>query len=370
LDCLGLSRYAAYFEAEEIDAVAVLLMTEEDIAELILPDKSVLIDALRHVSWSSVKHAPSASALSPELITVVQRILRLPDSDDKWTKLCDVFEQLSVKLGILESVYGGPLQRMVLEPNSGVTSRVVETLCFRVPIMMSLAREFAETKDLHVGQTLLNLLVLYLRNCETAILLYNTMLGENARFAATVADIERDNCASFPLEHLMLYPVYFAVALPRAVDAVVMAEGSSCAQALSRFAVLAASVEAESHATGRALRAQETVRAVERRIAGKAVIVAVGRRLLHEGALMVAKSKQLEKFYGFLFSDLLLLTTQNSDSLQFRVRESINMFDGLGGGGESVTLCLERVTDELGDFGARIRSVHSAGLGSDTGLKV
>lgn len=294
LECLDLSRFAPYFEVEEIDATALLLMRDEDIAELILPNKTLLLDALRCVNWSSVTPPvqaappvvaasdaggaaappdaaePYRGALSVEQAALVRRLLRRPDSDSKWTRLCEMVEQLSSRLAALERVFGAPLQRMTLEPQSGFTSRAAETLVFRVPIMMSLAREFVETRDLHVGQTLLNLLVLYLRNCETASVLFHSLLAENPRFAATLQDIERDT--STPFEHLMMYPVYFAVALPRAVDALLEAEGHSLAAsaALQRFAAAAAAAEAEGHLAGQALRRQEDVRALERRLAGRA----------------------------------------------------------------------------------------------------
>ncbi len=93
---------------------------------------------------------------------------------------------------------------------------------------------------------------------------------------------------------------------------------------------------------------------------------------MFEGSLMLARGKQqsLEQCYVFLFSDILIVASQNSDNLQFRVKETI-VFDSLASGSENPALCLERVTDELGDFGLRLRSVHHAGLvGNDSGLKV
>ncbi len=367
LQVLGLARYRSYFEAEEIDVAALLLMDDTDVEELLVREKGRLRAALHCVSWSGISAARSEEeqreALSGEAAAAVRRILREPESEQAWRKLSELCEQLSARLAVLEEVFGQPVQRMVLEPHSGVTGRAVETVFFRVPIMLSLAREFAETRDVHVGQTLFSVLLLYLRNLEVALVLFFAMSAENARFAALVADIESDNEGD-RLEQLLMYPLYFSLAVEGVVSRVAAADcRRPDAAALLRLASLAATAEAEGHQCGRALRQQEAVRDVDRRLQGKAArmpLAVAGRRFLHEGALMVARGGKLDKYYAFLFTDLLVLATQNTD-LQFRYRDAIS-FEAAAGSEGGGAMCVERVADELGDFGLRLRSVHTAAL--------
>lgn len=78
---------------------------------------------------------------------------------------------------------------MTLEPQSPVNDKIIEAIFFRLPIMQNLCKEFAETKDLNVAQTLLNLMQLYIKNLENAVVhVYH--LNENARFADTLRVID------------------------------------------------------------------------------------------------------------------------------------------------------------------------------------
>ena len=361
LRLLDLGRYAPYFEAEEIDTAALLLLEDGDVEELLVREKDLLRAALRCVPWSSVSRAePGPPPLEAATAAAVRQILQRPEGEQAWRAATEMLEQLAAKLALLETLFVAPVQRMVLEPGSGVTSRAVEALFFRVSIMLTLTREFAETRDLHVGQTLFNVVLLYLRNLETAIVLFFALCAENARFAALVADIEADNLGD-KLEHLLMVPLYCSLSVDRLMQRVAAAECRRAdAAALQRLAQLAEALAGEARECAAVLRNQDQVREVELRLARpvRVALAAAGRRFLHEGALMVARgaSGRLEQFYAFLLSDALVLATQGSD-LQFRHRETLPLE---GAPGEP--LCVERVADELGDFGVRLRSVHAAAL--------
>ena len=123
----------------------------------------------RKIFWAAVKgeETPLLSQQQQDDLKVILSVRG--QREICWERVHKLFSKLEDKLVILQDHFCTPISRMSLEPNSVVNDRAVDSVFFRIPIMLNLSREFCETHDLQVGQTLINLMHMYIRNLETAV---------------------------------------------------------------------------------------------------------------------------------------------------------------------------------------------------------
>ena len=348
LSIVGLSRYEPYFQAEEIDLAAMLLMNDEDIEDMLVREKSLFVALLRSVKTSSVSPGPTAPQLTSEQATQVAAILHETGETEAWASVDRFVKQLELKLARCASVYESALQRMTLESNAGVSKKVLEGIFYRHSILHSLAGEFRETHDSQSGAALLGLLQSYARNLEDASVALWNLQRESRRVRLTLEDIARDSVADGSLEHLLEYPLVVILALEEPLARLDAQGLGSQAQAMQE----------EAHATGRRLASQHESRKLARRLGAASdmgallgsagPLVQVGRAGRTLGRLRVERGSRCETVIGFLWSDLLILTSES-----LRVLAALQW---VGQGPANV--------EQLADGGLRVRNATAWDLGN------